>query len=75
MALLWISVLPVYAQNPSSPDMLALYRDLRTVSLAPDRIYHIRDAAIDREDLHLYLNDGTIGFTKDVAGKITGAFF
>jgi hypothetical protein len=55
--------------------MLALYRDLRTVSLAPDRVYHVRDAAIDREDLHLYLNDGTIGFTKDVAGKITGAFF
>jgi hypothetical protein len=62
-------------QSSSAPDLLALYRDLRTVSLDPDRVYHVREAAIDREDLHLYLNDGTIGFTKDVAGKITGAFF
>ncbi len=74
-ALMWMIAAPMVAQNSSAPDMLALYRDLRTVSLDPDRVYHVRDAAIDREDLHLYLNDGTIGFTKDVAGKITGAFF
>jgi len=74
-ALLCMTAAPTAAQNSSATDMLALYRDLRTVALDPDRTYHIRDAAIDREELHLYLNDGTIGFTKDVAGKITGAFF
>jgi outer membrane lipoprotein-sorting protein len=74
-ALLCMTAAPTAAQNSSATDMLALYRDLRTVALDPNRTYHIRDAAIDREELHLYLNDGTIGFTKDVAGKITGAFF
>lgn len=70
--------LPLPAQAPSSsgaPDLLALYRDLRSVPLEADRTFHVREAAIDREDLHLYLNDGTIGFTRDVAGHVTGAFF
>jgi len=61
--------------KPAEPDLLALYRELRATPLDPDRVYHVREAVLDREDLHLYLNDGTIAFTRDVAGRITGAFF
>ncbi len=38
-------------------------------------MYHVRDASIDREDLHFTLDDGTIGFTEATNGQITGAFF
>lgn len=64
-------------QNPAPPSTWAasLYRQLDTAGLDPDRIYRIRDAAIDREDLHLRLEDGVIGFTRAVDGRITGALF
>src|SRR5581483_3724497 len=32
-------------------------------------------ASLDREDVHISLEDGTIGFTEDVFGRPTGAFF
>jgi hypothetical protein len=35
----------------------------------------VRDAALDRPSIHINLDDGTIAFTKDVVGRITGAFF
>ncbi len=35
----------------------------------------MRDAALDRSAIHISLEDGTIAFTKDVLGRITGAFF
>ena len=62
---------------PPSPvsGTLELYRQLRTAELDPIQVYKIRDAAIDREDLHFYLNDGIIGFYKAIDGRITGAFF
>lgn len=52
-----------------------LYRQLRSVGLDSAQVYKIRDAALDREDLHFYLNDGVIAFTKTVEGRITGAYF
>ena len=52
-----------------------LYDQLRTVGLSAARVYHIREASIDRANLHFTLNDGTIGFTEDVLGRVTGAFF
>jgi len=65
-------------QQPAAPapgSLPDLYRQLRTVGLEPAQIYKIREAAIDREDLHFYLNDGVICFTKSVDGHVTGAFF
>ncbi len=59
----------------TSGPVLPLYRELRTVGLDPQRVYKIREAAIDREDAHLWLNDGTIAFTHTVDGRITGAYF
>ena len=55
--------------------MLPLYRALRTNGLDPQAVHKIREAAIDRDDVHLWLNDGVIGFTQSVEGRITGAFF
>jgi hypothetical protein len=53
----------------------ALYSRLRSVALDPHRVYHVRDAAIDRPNLHLDFDDGTLAFTEDICGRITGAFF
>jgi hypothetical protein len=38
-------------------------------------VYQVRDAALDRDGVHISLEDGTIAFTQDVMGRITGAFF
>jgi hypothetical protein len=52
-----------------------LYLQLSSVELDPSRVFGVRDAAIDRPALHITLEDGAIAFTRDVQGKITGAFF
>ena len=53
----------------------ALYQQLGSVGLDKTRVYKVRDASLDREALHITLDDGTIAFTEDVAGRVTGAFF
>ncbi len=52
-----------------------LYQRLRTVTLDEQRVFHIREASLERPGLHIRLIDGTIAFTQDVFGKSTGAFF
>ncbi len=52
-----------------------LYLQLRSVGLDKSRVYRIRDLSIDRAALHITFNDGTIAFTEDVLGRVTGAFF
>ena len=41
----------------TSGPVLPLYRELRSVGLDPKQVYKIREAAIDRDDVHLFLND------------------
>ncbi len=53
----------------------AVYLQLGSLGLDPNRVFKVRDAALDRASIHITLEDGTIAFTKDVLGKITGAFF
>lgn len=53
----------------------SLYLQLSGVGLDPTRVFKVRDAALDRSAIHITLEDGTIAFTKDVLGRITGAFF
>ena len=53
----------------------ALYQQLRTVGLDQNRVFRIRDANLDRGGCHISLDTGTIAFTQDIAGRITGAFF
>jgi len=52
-----------------------LFLRLGEVGLHPERVYHVRDAHIDRPGLYLTLEDGTVGFTEDVEGRVTGALF
>ena len=64
------------AASPDCPQTTSgLYSRIRSVGLDPQRVYHVRDASIDRPDLHLDLDDGTLAFTEDICGRITGAFF
>jgi hypothetical protein len=53
----------------------SLYLQLSSVELDAGKVFRVRDAAIDRPSTHFTLDDGTIAFTKDVMGRITGAFF
>jgi len=73
----WIIVLalPVFCQNPPAKPAEALYLQLGQVGLDPQRVYKVRDASLDRASIHITLEDGTIAFTQDVMGRITGAFF
>jgi hypothetical protein len=48
---------------------------LRSVGLDKSRVYQVRDISFDRAAFHITLDDGTIAFTEDVAGRATGAFF
>jgi Peptidase family M1 domain len=63
------------ASGPELGPAARLYQELGSVGLDPARVYHVRDASIERPGAHLTLEDGTIAFTQDVMGKITGAFF
>jgi len=50
-----------------------LYLQLRSVGLDAARVYQVREASLDRNQLHISLDDGTIAFTQDVKGRVTGA--
>jgi hypothetical protein len=70
------SVLAVAAANdPAKKPAEALYLQLGQVGLDPSRVYQVRGATLERSAIHITLEDGTIGFTEDVMGRITGAFF
>jgi hypothetical protein len=65
------STAPAQASGPAE----ALYLKLRSVGLDKSRVYKIRNGALDRASMHLSLDDGTIAFTEDAGGHITGALF
>jgi peptidase M1-like protein len=69
--------LPVYAQGQNPPDKPAeaLYLQLGQVGLDPAQVYQVRGATLERAGVHISLEDGTIAFTENVMGRITGAFF
>src|ERR1035437_496759 len=71
----WSPAMPAQSIPLTSGPVLPLYRALRNVGLDPQRVFQIREAEIDREDIHIWLNDGTIAFTQSVDGKVTGALF
>jgi len=58
---------------PQTPN--ALYARLRTVGLDPRRVFHVREASITRPNLNVTFEDGTLAFSEDICGHITGAFF
>jgi hypothetical protein len=63
------------AESPPQKPAEALYLQLGQVGLDPARVYQVRGASLDRSAIHITLDDGTIAFTEDVMGRITGAFF
>jgi len=66
---------PAASENPPGKPAEALYLQLGQVGLDPARVYQVRGASLERSAVHISLEDGTIGFTQDVMGHITGAFF
>lgn len=72
LIMLWVWV--GAAQAPAS-STVQLYRELSSVGLDAKRTYHVRDLDLDLEDIHLSLEDGTLGFLEPVEGHVTGAFF
>src|SRR5437588_5688538 len=65
----------IQSQNEPGKKAEDLYLQLRSVGLDPQRIFRIREASLDRDQLHMSLDYGIIGFTQDVNGHVTGAFF
>ena len=63
------------AAGPVVSEAISLYRNLRTAGLDTSKIYKIRDAEFDLEDMHFSLKEGTIAFLQPVAGHVTGAMF
>lgn len=66
---------PASAGSNCPPTTAALYARIGSLGLDEHRVYQVRGAAIDRPNLHLTLDDGTIAFTEDLCGRITGAYF
>jgi len=65
---------PVSVEERNGP-VAQLYRSLRSVGLDQNNVFHVREATLERGEMHLYLTDGTIAFTRDVEGRVTGAYF
>ena len=61
--------------SENSGPAVTLYRQLRDLGLDSARVYRIRDAGLDRGEIHITLNSGTIAFSQSVEGRVTGAFF
>jgi hypothetical protein len=64
---------PVQPRRPGPAE--SLYLQLNSAALDSGRVFRVRDASLGRSAIHITLDDGTIAFTKDVLGRITGAFF
>jgi Peptidase family M1 domain len=71
----WCAAAQTQSLPLTSGPVLPLFRALRTVGLNPQQVFRIREAAIEREDVHIWLNDGAIAFTQTVDGRVTGAYF
>jgi len=66
-----VATTPVTGEKPAED----LYLRLGQVGLDPSRVYLVRGASLSRGGIQISLEDGTIAFTQDVMGQITGAFF
>src|SRR5579863_3831209 len=67
--------LDVSAQNVPTKPAESLYLQLGKVGLDAGRVYQVRGASLTRPSIQITLDDGIIGFTQDILGKVTGAFF
>ena len=65
----------VATSTPPDHSAEALYSQLQSVGLDKSRVYNIREVTLERAAFHITFDDGTIAFTEDVSGHVTGAFF
>jgi hypothetical protein len=63
------------AEDVAAKPAESLYLQLGQVGLSSERVYQVRGASLSRPGFQITLDDGTIAFTQDVMGRITGAFF
>lgn len=63
------------ATQPAAGKAVTLYRQILRAELDPAEVHSIRQVSLELEDLHISLNDGTIGLMKATDGHITGAVF
>ena len=73
-ALCW-GIFPLGPGAPPQSGAVALYRELLNPTFDAKDVYQVREVSIMMEDLHISISDGTIGFVREVNGRITGAMF
>src|ERR1700758_3322808 len=69
------SICTVGAITAAEKPAESLYLQLGDVGLDLSRVYQVRGASLSRGPIQISLEDGTIAFTQDVMGHVTGAFF
>ena len=74
-AVVFAGALAIVAQPAPEFAARSLLQEVRSASLDPDQIYRVRDLDILREDLHLYLTDGYLIFSKPIHGERLSAVF
>jgi hypothetical protein len=72
LVLFCICCFPAFAEEPAAHEVL---QEIRASRLDPGQIYKVRELNIYREELRIYLLDGTLAFLEPVRGKVTGAVF
>src|SRR5438270_12103473 len=66
---------PAQSSPQSNRAAETFYLQLRSVGLEKSRVYKAGDIPFDRGALHITLDDGTIAFTVDFMGMVTGSLF
>lgn len=64
--------IPCQAETRTARKVLEAIRKAR---LDPTQLYRVHDATIHREDLRIYLLEGTLAFLQPLEGRVTGAVF
>lgn len=73
MTTAWAQTVPPSGNCPQTTS--AMYNRLRSVELDEHAVYRVRGANLDLPNLHLVFESGTLAFTEDICGRITGALF
>lgn len=71
----WLGAAPCAAADDVQKPAETLYLQLSSIGLDPGQVYQVRGASLNRPGVQISLDDGTVAFTQDVMGQITGAFF
>jgi hypothetical protein len=72
----WLPALVLLARLPLAAGAAAdVARAIRENSFDRDECYRVRDLTLAKEDLHVYLTDGYLIFSKPVAGRPIAALF